>query len=110
MGRFIKGKVVIIPFPFSDLSGVKRRPAFVMADLEGDDIVLCQITSKYAKDRYVIPITNLDFSEGNLVSDISFVRPNRIFTADKNIVIRSTGILQSIKIKEISESVIKLLS
>ena len=31
MARFIKGDVVIIPFPFSDLSGSKRRPAFVIA-------------------------------------------------------------------------------
>jgi mRNA interferase MazF len=45
MGKFMKGDVVVIPFPFSDLSGSKCRPAFVLADLEGDDVVLCQITS-----------------------------------------------------------------
>jgi mRNA interferase MazF len=46
MGQFVKGDVVVIPFPFTDLSGNKRRPAFVIADLPGDDIVICQITSK----------------------------------------------------------------
>jgi hypothetical protein len=40
MGRFVKGNVVVMPFPFSDLSGSKRRPALVLADLDGDDILL----------------------------------------------------------------------
>ena len=37
MGKFVKGDVVIIPFPFTDLSTSKKRPAFVVADLSGDD-------------------------------------------------------------------------
>jgi mRNA interferase MazF len=39
----MKGHVVIIPFPFSDLSGVKRRPALVIADWGGEDVMLCQM-------------------------------------------------------------------
>lgn len=110
MGKFIKGEVVIIPFPFSDLSGSKKRPAFVMVDLEGDDIVLCQITSQFSKDRYAIPIKSEDFQKGNLINDVSYIRPNRIFTADKKIIVRSTGILQESKTKEVSDIVIKILS
>jgi len=45
MARFVKGDVVVIPFPFSDLSQAKRRPALVLAELEGNDRILCQITS-----------------------------------------------------------------
>jgi len=36
----VKGDVVVIPFPFSDLSQSKRRPALVVATLEGDDVIL----------------------------------------------------------------------
>ena len=50
MERFVKGNVVIIPFPFSDLSDSKRRPALVLADLQGNDIILCQITSQNSSD------------------------------------------------------------
>jgi len=39
LGRFIKGDIVVVPFPFSDLSQSKRRPALVLADLEGDDLI-----------------------------------------------------------------------
>ena len=45
MEKFVKGEVVVIPFPFSDLTQAKRRPALVVTRLEGDDLILCQITS-----------------------------------------------------------------
>lgn len=41
----MKGDVVVVPFPFSDLTQAKWRPALVISALEGDDLILCQITS-----------------------------------------------------------------
>lgn len=46
MERFVKGNVVVVPFPFSDLTQAKRRPALIIAELEGNDLILCQITSQ----------------------------------------------------------------
>jgi mRNA interferase MazF len=45
MARFVKGDIVVVPFPFSDLTQAKRRPALVIAELKGNDVILCQITS-----------------------------------------------------------------
>ena len=90
MAGFVKGDVVVIPFPFSDLSGSKRRPALVLADLPGDDILLCQITSQQSKDIFAVPLSAADFDSGSLPLS-SFIRPTRIFTADKNIIIRKAG-------------------
>jgi len=42
MERFVRGDVVVVPFPFSDLTQAKRRPALVIAELEGNDLILCQ--------------------------------------------------------------------
>lgn len=51
----MKGDVVVVPFPFSDLTQAKRRPALVIAELEGDDLILCQITSRiFTADRKII--------------------------------------------------------
>jgi mRNA interferase MazF len=47
MGKFVKGDVVVLPFPFSDLSSQKRRPALVVAVASADDVILAQITSRF---------------------------------------------------------------
>jgi mRNA interferase MazF len=80
-----RGDVVILPFPFSDFSGSKRRPAFVLADLDGDNAILCQITSRAMNDKYAVSLKTTDFETGILPVD-SFARPHKIFTADKNII------------------------
>ena len=65
MAEFVKGDIVVIPFPFSDLSGSKKRPALVIKDLIGEDIVLCQITSKSIKDTYALSINETEFKDGS---------------------------------------------
>lgn len=45
MERFIKGDVVVVPFPFSDLTAAKRRQALVIAELSGDDLIKVTIDS-----------------------------------------------------------------
>jgi mRNA interferase MazF len=96
VGHFIKGDVVILPFPFSDLSGSKRRPAFVVTGLPGEDIILCQITSKAKRDSFSVPISASDFLTGSLPLD-SFVRPNKLFIADKGLVLSTAGRLSKSK-------------
>jgi len=59
MEKFIKGDVVVIPFPFSDLTGAKRRPAFVVTDLPDDDIILCQITIGHVSDVKTNEVINI---------------------------------------------------
>ncbi|MDE7359305.1 MAG: type II toxin-antitoxin system PemK/MazF family toxin [Lachnospiraceae bacterium] len=79
MERFIKGDVIVLQFPFTDLSSAKRRPAVILADLKGNDYIMLQITSKNVKDRYAISLLSTDFISGSLKTD-SNVRPNKIFT------------------------------
>ena len=86
MGRFVKGDVVVLNFPFTDLSGTRRRPALVVTSLDGDDLILCQITSRVKTDRYSIKLEADDFVSGSLSVE-SVVRPNKIFTADKSIIL-----------------------
>jgi mRNA interferase MazF len=50
MGKPIVGEVVVLPFPLTNLQPGKRRPALVVADLAGDDLILCQITSQARSD------------------------------------------------------------
>jgi mRNA interferase MazF len=106
--KFVKGEVVVIPFPFSDLTQAKRRPALVIVELEGDDLILCQITSQAIKDKYAIPINEDDFETGSLKQP-SNVRPNRIFTADNHLVLYRVGNLKTGKLGEVIEKVVEII-
>jgi len=108
VAEFMKGDVVVVPFPFSDLTQAKRRPALVLSALEGDDLILCQITSQYTRDNYAVPLTDKDFQTGTLKQP-SNVRPNRIFTADGHIVLYRVGGLRVEKLNEIIQKVIDII-
>jgi mRNA interferase MazF len=108
MAKFMKGDVVVVPFPFSDLTQAKRRPALVISALEGDDLILCQITSQYIADNYAVSLTDKDFQTGSLKQP-SNARPNRIFTADDHIVLYRVGGLRVEKLNEIIEKVIDII-
>lgn len=108
MAKLIKGDVVVIPFPFSNLTQTKRRPALVITALEGDDLILCQITSQTVKDKYAIPINDNDFETGSL-KQLSNARPNRIFTADNHIVFYRIGHLKTGKLIEVIEKLVEII-
>ncbi|MFO7996357.1 MAG: type II toxin-antitoxin system PemK/MazF family toxin [Dehalococcoidia bacterium] len=108
MARFVKGDVVVVPFPFSDLTRARRRPALVLAELEGDDLILCQITSRQIGDRYAISVEESDFASGTLRHK-SNIRPNRIFTADRHIVLYHVGHLKPDKIGGVIERIADVL-
>lgn len=108
MAEFIKGDVVVVPFPFSDLTQAKRRPALVVSKLEGDDLILCQITSQFIKDNYAISLTDKDFVKGSLKQQ-SNIRPNRIFTADSHIVLYKVGSLKTEKLNEVIEKIVEII-
>lgn len=109
MARFVKGDIVVVPFPFSDLSEAKRRPALVIADLICDDHILCQITSQDIKDIYSILLNEEHFESGKL-NRSSNIRPNRIFTADRKIILYKAGHLKKHKISEVTEKIIDILN
>ena len=108
MARFVKGDVVVVPFPFSDLTQAKRRPTLVLAELEGDDRILCQITSRPIGDRYAVELDDNDFETGGLRRK-SNIRPNRIFTADVRIILYRVGHLKPDKVNEVIEKVVEIL-
>lgn len=107
--KFEKGDVVVLPFPFSDLSSSKKRPALVVTNLKGEDLILLQITSNKKFDSYSINLTDNDFSQGKINID-SKIRPNKIFTADKSIILYKIGTININKQKEVLEKLFYIFS
>ena len=98
------GAVVLVLFPFSDLTQAKLRPAVCLAPVGRGDWVLCQITSQPFGDPLAIPIIPLDFSVGGL-SEKSVARPGKLFTANSRLMIRVMGTLNQTAIDRIRNAV-----
>lgn len=107
-----KGDVIVTPIPFSDLSGIKKRPALVVAGMRGDDVVVCAITTQIARqDEYSIALEVGDFEEvePGVFWNSSYIRANKIYTIEKSIVIKKLGKISGKKLGEVIEAVKKVL-
>ena len=91
------------------MSQSKKRPALVLADLDGNDLILCQITSQSICDSYAVKILDNDFDDGTL-NKSSNIRPNKIFTADEVIILYKTGHLNETKIQEVTNKIISIFT
>ncbi len=80
----------------------------VLADLKGDDIILCQITSHFVKDNYAIALNDSDFIKGSL-NKPSNIRPNRLFTAEKSIIIRKIGTVRPELFEKVADKLIEII-
>lgn len=101
------GSIVLLPFPFSDLSRSKIRPAAILASAGRGDWILCQITSKAYADPVAVQVTDSDFESGGLLL-VSYARPTKLFTANGEIFLSRAGQLNTQKTSEILKGVVSL--
>ena len=100
------GAIVLVAFPFSDLSQTKVRPAVVLASGGRGDWILCQITSNVYADARAVFLDNNSF--GSLQTD-SYVRPGKLFTANISLISLEVGILNSAAFGQVLTAVVALL-
>ena len=105
MERFVKGDVVVLPFPYTDFSGAKKRPAVVVANLKGQNIILAQITTNQRNEEDLVNLSKKDFSSGSLSSD-SFIMVSLIFTADSSRISYKAGKMKQEKVKEVQSKLV----
>jgi mRNA interferase MazF len=94
-----KGDIVLITFPFTDLSGTKLRPAVVLID-SPEDITVCFITTQTQWQE------NNDFlinpTSTNGLRKASLIRINKIATLDKTLAKGLLGNLDSLEIASLN--------
>jgi mRNA interferase MazF len=100
MTIYKQGEVVLVPFPFSDLSQAKKRPALVVSanwyNRCGPDCVLIGITSTVHStlEPDEVLIQKSEVKQAGLLFD-SVVKTGKIFTIQQNLVVKSLGTLPS---------------
>ena len=103
-----KFDIVLVDLPFSNLTKTKKRPALIINSLEGENAVLCQITTK----RRNIQKYEILLPKESCIGDIrfnSFIYVDMIFTLHKSLIYKKIGEVSNMKIKEVIIRKIKLV-
>lgn len=108
MERFVRGDVVVLDFPFSNLLQVKRRPALVIKVPKGGDLIVNQITGKSQEPYAEVQINKKDFKEGGLKID-SYIRLDKLFSIEKSLISYKIGSLDNKKFDEILDKIVSFL-
>lgn len=109
METLTKGDVVIFPFPYTDLTSRRMRPCLVLSNEMGQDVLLCQITSKNVQpDGFCVELGKNETKNGSLELD-SLIRSNMLFTASKSQIARKICSLKSEKYGEVVNAIIRLV-
>ncbi len=111
-----KGSLVLVPFPFTDLSEQKKRPAIVIApDMTGlvispniknfssSDLILMAVTSQVPKsyDHSVnVLLNNSDLMRGTIPKE-SLIQIDKVFTLQASLIIKQFSALNKAKIDEV---------
>ena len=109
MVKPVVGEVVILDFPQTNLQPGKRRPALVVADITGDDLILCQIKNQVRPDIYSVTLTAADFERGALAVD-RLARTNRLFTVEKSTILYSAAQVNAAKMAEVKAKLRQLFA
>jgi mRNA-degrading endonuclease toxin of MazEF toxin-antitoxin module len=101
-----RGTVVLVPFPFTDLSGRKRRPALVVSpeSFHEEDLILCAITSRVPERLSVweVSLAAGDMAEEELPKS-SIIKVSKLFTMHKKLVAARYGTIKEQKLQIVLE-------
>jgi mRNA interferase MazF len=102
----VKGDIVLITFPFTDLSGSKLRPTVVLADTELD-VTVCFITTQWQwHDPTDVHLSPTLF---NGLRKQSLIRTSKIATLDKTLAKGLLGQLTHIELNDLNNKLKTLL-
>jgi len=104
----VRGDIIVIDFPYSDLKTWKRRPVLIINVPKGEDILVCQITAESYESPMEVQIKKEDFSNGSLKKD-SFVRIDKISSVEKSLIKYKVCSLKKEKFSNILNKVIVFL-
>src|SRR3989344_7643743 len=108
MEGFVRGDVIIIEFPYSNLKDVKRRPVLILKVPKGDDVIVAQITGESYEDGVEITLNKEDFKQGSLKRE-SYIRIDKIASIEKYLIKYKAGSLKQEKFSKVIDKICSFL-
>ena len=110
--RYKQREIVLVPFPYSDLSASKRRPVLIVSNNDFnekfEDVVVCVITSNIHKDEYALDIRNEDLEIG-MLPERSVVKAHKLFSVHTSKIIRKFSIVKEKYFEEVERLITELV-
>lgn len=110
--HYEQGDILIVPFPFSDLSATKQRPVLVLSkkdyNSKSEDIITCGITSNLKNEEYSVLIEKKNFEIGEIPLP-SRIKVDKLFTLHQSIVKKNIGKLNQNTINQVKQELFKLI-
>ena len=108
MEGLVRGEVVVLEFPYSNLVQTKRRPSLIIKVPKGEDVIVCQITGKPYEPKVEILLKKDDFEKGELRVK-SYIRLDKIFSIEKSLIKYKIGLLKRDKFNLILNKICSFL-
>lgn len=101
---FKQKEIVLVPFPYSDLSAAKRRPVLIISNNDYNekfpDIVVCVITSNIFKDDFSVILNDADLETG-ILPEKSVIKCHKLFTIEQSQIIKKFSTINAKKFEEV---------
>ncbi|MCW3111167.1 MAG: growth inhibitor [Segetibacter sp.] len=105
-------EIVLVPFPYSDLSSVKRRPVLIISNNSYNkrfpDTLVCVITSNLFKDEYSLYVKDSDLEIG-ILPEPSIIKCHKLFTVEQSKILKRFSIVNEAKFHEVVKVLDKLI-
>lgn len=105
--------IVLVPYPFSDLSQAKYRPAIVMSNdaynRKFKDFIGIPLTTNPNARDHTVPVTSREMATGSLTVD-SVAKADKIFSLEQKLVVKTYGQLRQDAFDKIRTELLTLFS
>lgn len=109
---FEQGDIVLIPFPFTDLTTTKQRPALIISKTDynqkTEDIITCGITSNLQNSDYSVLVDNENLTEGSIPMK-SRIKADKMFTLKQSLVNKKLAKLNTATLEKVRAELQKLV-
>ena len=101
--KYYQGDIILLPYPFTDLSNTKQRPAVIISkdSINKQNYIVAKITSVIRGDKFSFPIAQTDINRE--LKYESEVRTNEVFTVNNSIIIKKFASFKKEPLKLLTE-------
>ncbi len=110
--RYEQGDIVLVPFPFTNLKAVKKRPVLILSNNDyndsSEDTITCGITSNIGNHDHSVLIDNKDLVSGSIPVQ-SRIKADKLFTLEQSIIVKKMAKVNLKVFEDVKEELFKLV-